>query len=88
MAETSLSLRWEPFQGSSEQASLGEVPIAMIGQLSADPGTWWYTIDGVHVKWISKGFGHVKSKASARRAVERAWDAWLSRAGLKDAPHA
>jgi hypothetical protein len=40
------------------------------------------------VKWISKGFGHVKSKASARRAVERAWDAWLSRAGLKDAPHA
>jgi len=85
MAELSLSLRWEPFQGSSEQAFLGQVPIAMIGQIDADPAIWWFKVDGVYMKWIGKGFGHVKGKASARRAVRRAWAAWLERAELSHA---
>lgn len=77
-----MKLRWEPFQGSSEIAYLGGNPIGMIGQLDADPSTWFYKVDGVAVKWIAKGFGHVKGKASARRGVERAFKAWLERANL------
>ncbi|QEH79929.1 hypothetical protein EIK56_18040 [Sphingomonas sp. C8-2] len=75
-------LRWEIFQGSAEQAFLGDVEIGMIGQLDDDPSTWWFKVDGIAVKWIAKGFGHVKGKAAARRGVERAFRAWAERAKL------
>jgi hypothetical protein len=75
-------LRWEAFHGVSEIAYLGESPIGMIGNLNDDPSTWWYKVDGVTVKWIAKGFGHVKGKSSARRGVERAFAAWAERSGL------
>lgn len=78
----SVQLHWEATHGSSETAYLGDVEIGSIGQLDADPSTWWFTVDGVRVKWIAKGFGHVKSRTSARRAVERAFRAWAERAKL------
>lgn len=77
-----VALSWKTFQGDAECAYLGDVQIGMIGRLSADPSTWWYKVDGIHVKWIAKGFGHVKGKASARRGVERAFAVWAERAGL------
>ena len=78
-----MKLRWEPFSGKSELAMLGEVQIAMITPLEADPATWVYSVDGVRVKWIAKGYGQVRGKASARRAVERAFAAWATQAGLQ-----
>lgn len=85
MADKPLMLRWEPFQGDAEMAMLGECSIGMIGSVNASsvpPGTWFFKIDGVDVKWIAKAFGHVKSRASARRAVNSAFAAWATRAGL------
>jgi len=80
-----IRLVWKAEHGS-ETAYLGKVSIGSIGQLSADPGTWWYKVDGVYVKWIAKGFGHVRSKAAARRGVVRAFEAWAERAELRAAP--
>lgn len=77
-----VKLRWEPFSDRSEMAYLGKVSIGMVGYLDDDPTTWWYKVDGIHVKWIATGFGHVKGKAAAKRGVERAFKAWAERAEL------
>lgn len=77
-----LKLRWESFRDESELALLGGVQIAMITPLAGQPGRWAYSVTGISVKWITKGFGHVNGKAAARGAVERAWMAWLERAEL------
>jgi len=77
-----VKLRWDRF-GDGELAMLGDVQIAMITPLASDPATWAYSVSGVALKWIAKGHGHVRGKASAKRSVERAWSAWLERAGLQ-----
>lgn len=81
MSETP-ALRWEPFQGDAELAMIGDVQIGMITPLAADPATWAFSVDGINVKWMTKRNGHVRGKASARRAVNRAWAVWAERAGL------
>lgn len=83
MSAPKLHLVWKPFSGESELAMLGNVTIAHITPMSAKPGTWAYSVDGIAMKWIAKGRGQVKGKASARRAVERAWTRWLRHAGLE-----
>lgn len=40
-------------------------------------GHWYYKLDKVHCKWITKGYGEVSSKAQAKRSLVRAWTAWL-----------
>ncbi len=54
--------------------------------IQRNDGSWHYTVDAVHMKWIGKGYGDVSSLASAKRAVERAWEQWLITAGLMSKP--
>lgn len=41
-----------------------------------------YTIDGVPMRWVGKGYGDVSSISSGKRAIERGWRQWLTAAGL------
>ena len=75
-------LRWERQEGRPGAiAYIGDVTFGMIGQVMGGP-LWYYSVDGVRVKWITKGFGHVGSEAQAMRAVRRAWRLWWKAAGL------
>ncbi|WP_343611114.1 hypothetical protein [Novosphingobium sp.] len=89
-APAPFGLRWEkPYKDNNcHHAMLGAVQIGAIGELAIEPGAWWYKVDGVDVKWLAKRNGQVKSRDSARKAVERAWVAWLKASGLMpaDAP--
>lgn len=82
MLTAKLKLVWTPFTDDGEHAMLGDIVIASITPISSDPGTWAYSVDGVSMKWIGRGRGLVQGKASAKRAVERAWASWLAQAGL------
>jgi len=42
-----------------------------------DDGTVVYELTAVSTKWVTKGYGEVRSVASAKRGLERAWAAWL-----------
>lgn len=72
-----------PFISSVDCATafLGDVIIASYVRLSDGTG-WKYRVDGIHTKWVTKGYGKVSSEAAARRAINRAWKAWLQQAGL------
>lgn len=80
-------LRWERQDTGSAVAYVGGVTLGMVVRVTGAPGTpvqglWAYTVDGVVVRWISKGRGHVRTEALARRAIRRAWAAWWKAAGL------
>ncbi len=77
-----LNWRLDRPSAKTEHAMLGEVCIGSIGERTHEPGAWWYMVDAIDVKWLAKRNGEVKSKASARAAIERAWEAWLKTAGL------
>jgi LPS sulfotransferase NodH len=79
------NLRWETQPGGGEFAYSGQAIIGLVTPLAADTSTWVYQVDGVAVRWITKPSGRVKGKVSAKRAVERAWSAWLEHAGLGNA---
>lgn len=78
-----MALRWEK-EASPEAATAysGDAIIGSIVHQSVGERLWVYTVTGVNVKWVAKGHGFVKSRASARRAVERAWATWLEHAAL------
>lgn len=76
-------LRWErQSTGNAWYAYRGRHIVGMVVQVNgvsaSHPrhGVFTYKVDAVHTKWIAKGNGHVKSLATAKKAVERAWDAW------------
>ena len=74
-------LRWEKHPKSPYwTARLGHIHIGYV--CIRHDGTIGYTVTGIHVKWITKGYGDVKSVSSGKRAVERAWRAWAEKAGL------
>lgn len=79
-------LRWQKREthgnGQCWEAYCGNLRIAMVGD--RNDGSCWYTVDAISVRWIAKGAGDVSSIAAAKRAVENAWQKWLSRAGLLD----
>ncbi len=75
-------LHWQQEEDGAAAIS-GELVIGQIGRLKADPSTWWYSVDAVSLRHIAKAKGHVKSRDAARRGVERAWQRWLSLAGLE-----
>lgn len=78
-----MTLRWLPEpDGRAELAYSGEAIIGMVVHQSVGEQLWAYTVDGVHAKWVGKVRGRVKSKATAKRAVERTWAAWLAHAAL------
>lgn len=77
-------LRWEPQPGhEAEYAYSGNAVVAMVVHQSVGERLWAYTVDGVQAKWVGKSHGRVRSKSSAKRAVEKVWAAWLAHAGLK-----
>jgi hypothetical protein len=47
-----------------------------------DDGVVIYEVTAVSTKWVTKGYGEVRSIASAKRGLERAWTAWLDAHGL------
>jgi len=77
-------LRWEKQSGDieAEVACSGDAIIAHVVHQSVGERLWAYSIDGVHAKWVGKTHGRVKTKATAKRAVEKTWTAWLRHAGL------
>jgi hypothetical protein len=85
-----MALRWEKQKpvaaGHSPSwfAYSGKLMLGMVVQVAAGPskGVWTYSLSAVHTKWIAKGHGDVKSAATGKRAIERAWAAWLERANL------
>lgn len=80
-----MSLRWEEQQnlgGRSWWAYSHELVIGMVGV--RDDGTVWYSAtNAVSMKYVAKGHGEVRSIASAKRAVQRAWSTWMDQAGLE-----
>lgn len=78
-----MTLRWEPQDAAeAEYAYSGDAIIAIVVHQSVGERLWAYKVDGVHAKWVGKTNGRVQSKASAKRAVEKVWSAWLAHAGL------
>lgn len=76
-----MKLRWEKYKdGRSWFAYSGKLTIGMV--VRRDDGTIGYSVTGVPMRWIGKGYGDVSSISSGKRAVERAWRQWLEAAGL------
>lgn len=76
-------LRWElQRDGENEYAYSGSLVMGIVVHQSVDEKLWVYKLDGVYAKWVGKTYGRVKTKSSAKRAIERAWAAWLDAAGL------
>lgn len=84
-----MKLRWEK-QQLGWTAMSGEKRVGFV--VDRDGGTFYYEITAVSTKWITKGYGEVRSLASAKRSLERAWAAWLNafdlepRKGSSDSP--
>lgn len=76
---------WEkqPYTKYSESAFSGKLYVGEIGTLGdGKPGKYWF-----HVKYYSsiyntKIHGEVKTKISAKRAIQRAWDKFCALAEL------
>lgn len=85
-----MKLRWEPQGNGSFYGYSGDLRVAMIVRRQTETGgtEFFYQVDAVHTKWITKGYGECRSEAPAKRSVERAWNAWLDRAGLIPLPGA
>lgn len=80
------ALRWEKQSSGGWYAYSGELVVGMV-VLRDHERAWVYDAsNAVNMRWTAKGYGEVKTAASARRAVERAWAAWLDRAGLAPKP--
>lgn len=75
-----MKLRWEKSCGDSWMAYSGRMLIGMV--VPRLDKTIGYTVTGVPMKWVGKGYGDVSSISSGKRAVERAWRQWLTAAGL------
>jgi hypothetical protein len=75
-----MKLRWEKQRDGTWFAYSGRLTIGMV--VDRMDGTIGYTVTGIHVKWIAKGYGDVSSIASGKRAVDRAWRQWLEAAGF------
>lgn len=73
-------LRWSQ-SSTALDAHCGNLRVGFVLQRSVD-GVWVYDVTAVHTRWITKGFGEVKSKRAAVRGLERAWATWLEHAGL------
>ncbi len=69
-------LRWkQQEEGPVTFAYRGENIVGMVGPMIG--GGWFYKLDAVSTRGLTKGTGRVKSKRSATRAVDRAWRDWL-----------
>lgn len=79
-----MGLRWERQHGGGWFAYSGDQIIGMV--VVRYDGAVAYVVDGVKTRHVTKGSGTVKSEGAAKRAVERAWQAWLDRAGLQHKP--
>lgn len=80
-----MKLRWEKdIRATGWTAYSNELHVGYV--TTRLDGTKAYTVTGVHMKYIGKGYGDVKSIASGKRAVERAWQQWLTHAGLTPCP--
>ncbi|HTK34602.1 MAG TPA: hypothetical protein VL358_04840 [Caulobacteraceae bacterium] len=75
-----MTLRWEG-RGEHQTAFSGQLAVGSIGRRS--DGSCWYHVTAVDLRYISRALNlHVGNIRTAKRAVERAWAAWLSRAEL------
>ena len=75
-----MTLRWEEQYPGTWWAYSHKLVVAMCGQ--REDGSVWYRVDAVSTKWVTKGYGEVRSIRTAKAAIERAWRKWLEEAGL------
>lgn len=74
-------LRWDMDQAGNWLAYSGEIMVGMVIH-RFDGRIVWDATNAVHMKWTSKGGGIAMTVDTGKMAVERAWKAWLVRAGL------
>lgn len=67
-------------RNNGESAWVGQIRIGWYMQTQS--GDWHFHTDGIWVKHITLAAGNVKTKASAKRAVERAWLMWSELANV------
>lgn len=77
-----MSLRWEEQDSGAWYAYSGTLVIGMCGP-GENGWIWWNASQAVNMRHIAKTHGELKSYATAKRAIERAWTAWLAEAGLR-----
>lgn len=81
-----MALCWEKTRPDGYYANSGELVVAMVMRRDCDNGAWFWHVNGVHMKYIGKSQGTVKTFATAKRAVERNWARWLAHASLQPIP--
>lgn len=84
MAEKRGALRWikQEVGGDAYFAFSGEIIVGLVGR--RDDGMFVYdAANAVHMRFSAKGQGEVANLRAAKKAVERAWERWLERAGLR-----
>ena len=78
-------IRWEKQASGGWYAYAADMIVGLAVQVQAPgehAGQWVYDLHGVNTRWTTKGRGYVKTCAQAKRSLERAWTAWIDRAGL------
>lgn len=75
-----MKLRWEMKRNGSWWAHSGKLIIGYV-TVRMD-GTVGYSVTAVSTKYVTKGYGTVKTVKYGKRAVERAWRQWLEAAGI------
>lgn len=78
-----MALTWHRLEGfDGFEARSGELVVGVVLRRSTDGQITYDATYAVKTKWITKGRGEVATFASGKRAVARAWAAWLKAAGL------
>jgi hypothetical protein len=75
-----MKLRWDSSSRDHWNAYAGKIRIGSVF-VKLDK-TIGYKVDGVYMRWVGKASGDVSSIPSGKRSVERAWQQWLTAAGI------
>lgn len=76
-----MNLEWTEERPGSWFAMSNRSDVGMV--IARDDGSVVYKLTAVHWRGITKGSGEVKTLAAGKRAIERAWAAWLDAYGLR-----
>lgn len=76
-------LNWDDKAESYSVAKSGKMTVGFVNQSA---NGWLYDVSFASLKYIAKGYGTVKTKTAAKKAIERAWNKWLTHAGLMPVP--
>lgn len=74
-------IKWKTDEFANTQVAYsGKLSIGFVS-LRID-GTYGWSLNAVHFRYITKGAGDTRDFATGRRALVRAWRRWCKHAGL------